>query len=161
MLKLIAAVCTGGGIGNNGTIPWKCKADLKHFHRTTRGHILVMGRVTAESCYLLPDRTIITVSSNPKALGDHVKRNYTEAKHYALGRARQCDVFICGGEGIYYTAINDPDLKEMYITSIMDHHSCDRYFPEIEDDDWETLSVKPLGVGAFLHHYRRRENEDV
>ena len=58
--KLIAAVCKGGGIGKNNTLPWKIKEDLKHFSKVTKGlgnNAIVMGRNTYISLGKnLPDR---------------------------------------------------------------------------------------------------------
>ena len=34
-VKLIVAVCKGGGIGINGNLPWKISDDLKYFSKLT------------------------------------------------------------------------------------------------------------------------------
>jgi dihydrofolate reductase len=37
LVKLIVAVCKGGGIGINGKLPWKISDDLKYFSKLTSG----------------------------------------------------------------------------------------------------------------------------
>ncbi|MHC5212209.1 MAG: dihydrofolate reductase [Planctomycetota bacterium] len=46
---LIVAMTRDGLIGRGLSLPWHWPEDLKHFKRTTRGHVVVMGRVTYES----------------------------------------------------------------------------------------------------------------
>ena len=45
-LALIVAVARNGVIGKDGTLPWHVSEDLKHFKRTTSGHVIIMGRKT-------------------------------------------------------------------------------------------------------------------
>ena len=49
MLSLIAAVTDNGIIGNEGTLIWTIKKDLKHFREKTMGKKMIMGRTTFES----------------------------------------------------------------------------------------------------------------
>ena len=146
MLKMIAAVCTGGGIGYKGGIPWRCKKDMQHFRRTTMGHIVLMGRMTAESCHL-PGRNVLVAQGRD---GYALARNAA----YMLAGSDQ-DIFICGGSMLYNEAIHDPDLDELIITRILDHHRCDRFFPEIDRDIWSIRVTMPLGIGSFIETYRR------
>ena len=65
-LVLIAAVASNGVIGRDNALPWRLKADLAHFKRTTLGYPVVMGRKTWESLGRpLPGRTNVVVSRNP------------------------------------------------------------------------------------------------
>ncbi len=156
MLKLIAAVCHGGGIGVDGSIPWACRKDREYFRMTTLGHILIMGRVTADSCYPLEGRTVITISSNSRARGDLVVGSYPAAKRVAQYSAVEGQhVFVCGGERVYYAAIHDSNLSELHITSIVDHYECDRFFPEIDSERWMVDMVLPLTIGSFVRRYKR------
>jgi dihydrofolate reductase len=46
---LIVAMTRDGLIGRGLALPWHWPEDLRHFKRTTRGHVVVMGRATFES----------------------------------------------------------------------------------------------------------------
>jgi dihydrofolate reductase len=62
-LALIFAVAENGVIGRRGGLPWDYPEDREHFHATTRGHAVIMGRRTwEETGAALPDRTNIVVS---------------------------------------------------------------------------------------------------
>ena len=74
---LIAAVDDAGGIGRGGELPWRLKADMEFFRRTTTGtgggiHAVILGRRTWESLPArfrpLPERRNIVVSRQPKKL---------------------------------------------------------------------------------------------
>jgi dihydrofolate reductase len=45
---MVAAYADNRVIGRDGDMPWHLSEDLKHFRETTRGHTVVMGRVTYE-----------------------------------------------------------------------------------------------------------------
>jgi dihydrofolate reductase len=73
--KMIVALCRGGGIGFEGTLPWpKIDRDLRFFSHMTRSHVfpynsaVVMGRKTWESIPAefkpLPFRDNIVVSAS-------------------------------------------------------------------------------------------------
>ena len=52
--SVIAACEQKGGIGKEGTIPWRCSIDMNYFRNVTQGtnavkNVLVMGRCTFES----------------------------------------------------------------------------------------------------------------
>ena len=51
MLKsmILARSYTDSHIGINGKLPWKLKADLARFKKSTMGHTLIVGRKTYES----------------------------------------------------------------------------------------------------------------
>jgi dihydrofolate reductase len=60
VFKLIAAVCSDGGIGYKGGLPWPhCKADMAHFAKRTTGagnNAVVMGKKTWDSIPARPLR---------------------------------------------------------------------------------------------------------
>lgn len=65
-MKAILACDPLGGIGMNGSLPWKrLDGDMPRFRELTNGHTVVMGRLTWNSLPIkpLPSRTNIVVSS--------------------------------------------------------------------------------------------------
>lgn len=61
-MKAIAAHSLNNVIGKNGTIPWRCSADLRWFKKITLGQTIVVGRTTFEKLPYLPDRNIIVLT---------------------------------------------------------------------------------------------------
>ena len=74
-LAIIVAIGRNGVIGRRGGLPWDLPEDRAHFHATTRGHVVIMGRRTwEETGVALPERTNVVVSS---ALATHDAPNAT------------------------------------------------------------------------------------
>lgn len=61
----IVAVSDNGVIGNNNSIPWRQREDLKHFKKITAGSAMIMGRKTFESLPgVLPNRKHFVLTRN-------------------------------------------------------------------------------------------------
>ncbi len=58
-MKAIIAINNLSYIGLNGTLPWRCSADLKHFKALTLGGNLLVGYNTSLALPPLKDRTVI------------------------------------------------------------------------------------------------------
>jgi dihydrofolate reductase len=73
MTSLIVAASRNEVIGAGGTLPWYLPDDLRRFRRLTRGHAVLVGRLTHEDIVSrlgrpLPGRTSVVLSSaGPKA----------------------------------------------------------------------------------------------
>jgi len=66
-LALIVAMTESGLMGRGQALPWSWPEDLKHFKRTTKDHVVIMGRRTWDSLNSqfggpLPKRTNLVVS---------------------------------------------------------------------------------------------------
>lgn len=112
-VALIVARDLEHNIGLNNDLPWRCKADLKHFRDMTKGKVCIMGRKTFESLPKpLDKRQVIVVSSNPSTelvdqifdLDNHTLANSVETAlgiANALNTNRENEIMICGGASIY------------------------------------------------------------
>lgn len=166
MISIIAAVAKNNVIGKNGEMPWHLPADLRHFHKVTKGKYIVMGRKTYESLAnmlksrglnrqtLKSGRTSIILSRNPdfeppkKALHfesiDEVLKfaengsNYTQKVTECPNKETEKDLFIIGGGKIYEQFMTHAD--KLYITRIYDSPKGDTFFPEIDGRTWELVS---------------------
>ena len=49
ILSAIAATSRNRVIGRDNDLPWHIPADMRYFMRTTRNHVVIMGRKTFES----------------------------------------------------------------------------------------------------------------
>jgi len=115
-LALIVAVARNGVIGKGGALPWHVSEDLKHFKKTTSGHVIIMGRKTHDSIgRALPKRRNIVVTRQPGALFAGCETAHSLAEAIALARTTDDCPFIIGGASLYEEAL--PLATELHLTS--------------------------------------------
>jgi len=136
-ISIIAAVAENNTIGNNNSLIWHLKEDMKYFKEKTSGHHIIMGRKTFESIgggKPLPNRTsiVITHDKNYERDGIIVCHTLDDAIEKCV---EEKEVFIIGGGQIYKEAINVCD--KLYITKIHKHFEGDVKFPEIDENIWK------------------------
>ena len=158
-LALIVAVARNGVIGKGGALPWHVSEDLKHFKKTTSGHVIIMGRKTHDSIgRALPKRRNIVVTRQPGALFAGCEAAHSLAEAIALARTTDDCPFIIGGASLYEEAL--PLATELHLTTIDEDVDGDTYFPEglsefveVESRDGETAGVvfKVLRRKALRH----------
>jgi len=170
-VKIIAAIAANGVIGKDGEIPWRFRADLRHFRNMTLGNVIIMGRKTAASLRApLTGRFNIVVSHHcnhgfkmPLNLTGEaiVMVNFDQALDHARKAAaiRGCDVFVIGGAQIYRLAMERAD--EMLLTLLDSEHDGDAFFPPWSPCDWERVTSYRLaddgGMSGLFVHLRRRD----
>jgi dihydrofolate reductase len=147
--KLIAAMCSNGGIGYKGELPWPhCKADMAHFAKRTTGagnNAVIMGKTTWFSIPVRPlrRRSNLILSSHPKsnpliatATLEHWFTSMPDLFAH-LESANYDEVWIIGGASIYEQfltmhANGDIIIDEMCITTMEGTHECDTFFPHYQ-----------------------------
>lgn len=137
-ISLIVAAADNGVIGNQGSIPWRQKADMQFFRQTTNGHPIIMGRSTFESFKNgpLPNRQniVITRNTNYAAQGAVVVHSIEEALRVAHDTD---EVFIIGGGAIYEQSL--PLATRLYLTRIHAEPEGDTFFT-FDASQWELIS---------------------
>jgi dihydrofolate reductase len=137
---VIAAVDEAGGIGRGGQLPWRLKADMDFFRRTTTGpgggaHAVILGRKTWESLPAayrpLPGRRNLVVTRQPgfRAAGADIAASLDAALIRARAGGGAGEVFVIGGAEIYTAALAHPDCGRILITCVAGRHDCDAFFP--------------------------------
>jgi dihydrofolate reductase len=134
-VAIIVACESHGGIGRKGTIPWHISEDLKRFRVLTKGHVVIMGRLTWESLPHKPleDRVNIVITSQtsiPHA--QHFVKTLALAIDLAADTYPERRIFIIGGEQVYKEAlVHFHNLVDtVYLTWVRDHiPDCDTFFP--------------------------------
>jgi dihydrofolate reductase len=134
---MIAAIAKNGVIGDGARLPWSYPEDMKHFRKTTTGHVVIMGRKTFESIgKALPNRTNLVVSRTmaPRE-GVEVFRTIDDA----LARAREVDTlpYVIGGAEIYRLAMTD--ASRLVLTDIDRAVPGDVFFPPIDPAEWNEI----------------------
>lgn len=137
MIILVAAMGRDRVIGRNGRIPWHLPAEMKHFRRTTRGHVVVMGRKTFESIGgALKNRTNIVVTRDPafQAPGCEVV--------HAIGPllADERELYVIGGAEIYRQFL--PHADRMVLTRIDAAFEGDTFFPAWDEGEWRLVATE-------------------
>ena len=144
VFKLIAAVCSDGGMGYKGQLPWPhCKADMAHFAKRTTGagnNAVIMGKKTWDSIPARPlrNRANLILSSHPP---EQVRTDQSEYWFKTvpdllahLEFAKYDEAWIIGGASIYEQFLamhnrNEIRIDEMCITQMEGTHECDTFFP--------------------------------
>ncbi|MBP2018386.1 dihydrofolate reductase [Symbiobacterium terraclitae] len=138
MIILIAAMDRNRVIGRDGRMPWRLPAEMRHFRRTTMGHVVVMGRRTYESIGgPLKGRTniVLTRDRSFRAPGCEVRHSVAEV----LADPRP--LFVIGGAELYRQFL--PHADEMILTRIDHEFQGDTFFPAWEASEWELVEATP------------------
>jgi len=154
---IIAAVSKNNIIGNHGKTPWYLKEVITHFKKTTSGFPVVMGRKTWESIGKpLPDRTNIILTRNKNYKPDFknivVCESVENAIDYFTGKSLK-KIFFIGGREIFNEVIEDAD--ELIISEMNFEAEGDVYFPRIDKNIWNEISIEKFTDFA-VHYYIRK-----
>ncbi|MBX4215822.1 dihydrofolate reductase [Candidatus Parcubacteria bacterium] len=144
-------------IGHDGSIPWGLSLAFSRFKQLTRGHPIIIGRISFEQWgYAITGSEIIVVSFfKTKYLnGAHkVCSSYYEARDYAIGRSDK--VFVAGGEGLFREALRD--ARTLYLT-IVEHAGVrgDRFFPNYQEN-FRIVDEEPHAEGDYAFKFATLE----
>lgn len=160
-ITLIAAAASNGVIGcDDNTMPFHISEDLKHFRKTTEGHVVVMGRKTFESLNRkpLPNRTNIVLSRQRLQMEEDVSKDYGPTTRLIFTpnfntafidwlRSLDDEIFIIGGGEIYGQTIDIAD--RLIISHIPFPAQGSVKFPEIDLDKWEVTDTQFYREASF------------
>lgn len=141
-ISIIVATDQENGIGKDGRLPWRNKADLRHFSLTTKGNgnnAVIMGRTTWRSLPTSPlaDRTNLVLSTTMQEGGGcRVVRSVEEAITVVEGLGVE-ELWVIGGRQTYkaFEAIGRVD--KYVVTKIDGVHDCDVWYRPNLQDFWE------------------------
>lgn len=136
-VKMILAATEEGGIGLNGSIPWKLPEDKRFFaHVTTRTadpakkNGVIMGHKTWKSLppqhRPLKDRVNIVLSHNYGLTFPFIT-SMEEALKILNAFTEVESIFLIGGSNIYNQALVSGLCDEIYLTEIMEDIDCDTF----------------------------------
>lgn len=135
-LVLVCAMAKNRVIGRDNKIPWDLPEDRKHFVQVTRGHAIIMGRLTWESLGRpLPNRRNIVVTRQ-RELRSLQGAEVAHSLEEALQLARQTDPEprLIGGGQLYAESL--PLATRIELTILDDDYDGDSYFPELDPSAW-------------------------
>ncbi len=153
-------------IGVGGQLPWKLKADLKHFQEITtetsdpaKQNAVIMGRKTWDS---LPERSRplskrlnVVLSRSALVLPEGVLAEASlDAALEELGhRAKIEQAFVIGGGSVYAEAIGHPACRRIYLTEIQTTVAGDTFFPAIPEMFRQVSASETLAEGQLSFRY--------
>lgn len=158
-LSLIVAVGKNREIGKDNKLLWNIPEDLKFFKEKTTGKTIVMGSNTFYSLNrLLPNRHHVVLTKDDYKFPDEVDvfNEFDDLLKY-LDKLNEDEIYIIGGAAIYKLFIDYVD--KMYITEIDQEYDADKFFPEINKEQWnrEVLSNNKYEDISYSHIlYTRR-----
>ncbi|CAG0881030.1 unnamed protein product [Cyprideis torosa] len=163
-LNLIVAMDQNRGIGLAGTLPWTLRKDMALFKRLTsetedpkKKNAVVMGRKT---WFSIPERNrplvgrfnFILSGTMGSVSQDKYPRSYVLYSWEVLLESLQRDtwrrdiekIWVIGGNAVYKKAMESGLVKRIYITNIHKTYSCDVFFPEIPEGQFEKVPVEGI-----------------
>lgn len=142
MLSIIVAIANKNVIGKDNKLIWHLPEDLKRFKNLTTGHTIIMGRKTFESLgRVLPNRKHVVLCNDATLdIKDENVEILPDIKLLDKYINSEEEHFIIGGATIYKLLM--PYANKMYITKINQDFEGDAFFPEINENEWNILSVE-------------------
>lgn len=125
------------GIGKANSLPWNVPNDLKFFKNTTKGHVVLMGRKTAESINYRPlkNRSNYILS---KSLTGKTYQGFNlihdPAEIFNIGKNQK--VFVIGGSELFNIYQHYADV--VYETEIIGDYQCDRFY-KLDSNNYQLL----------------------
>jgi len=156
--SVIVATTPKGGIGKDGTLPWRLPEDMAHFKRVTsaveagsgKSNAVIMGRKTWES---IPEKF--------KPLAGRVNvvltRSVPDPSHYPPGvltadsltagldqlgaREDVADIYVIGGQAAYKEAVEMEQCTRIFLTRVGVEFDCDAFFPAFDANRFKASYV--------------------
>lgn len=128
--------CTHGGvIGKEGKLPWNYPEEFKHFQKTTKNNIIIMGRKTFDEMSkttLLNNRFAIVFTKNQSLLSKKLKNvkfvnSLNEYKLFSQNFTSK--PYMIGGQEIAKLFLNNNMIDKFILTKIHKEYEGDKFFP--------------------------------
>jgi dihydrofolate reductase len=134
-LVLVCAMAKNRVIGRDNKIPWDLPEDRKHFVAVTRGHAIIMGRLTWESLGRpLPNRRNIVVTRQKGATFQGAETANSLAQALELARQTDPEPRLIGGGQLYTESL--PLATRIELTVLDENYDGDSHFPELDPSEW-------------------------
>ena len=145
-MDAIVSVTNDWGIGLDGQLLVRNRADMRHFVDLTMGGTVLMGRKTLESFPGGPLKgrrnVVLTRDESYSPEGVYVVHSVSEALEAVSGDER---VWLIGGESVYRLFL--PLCERVYVTKNDVTLPADAWFPNLDESkEWLVESEEPGGV---------------
>lgn len=149
-MNAIVSVTSDWGIGHQGALLVRNRADMQRFVELTMGGTVLMGRVTFESLPggPLKGRRNVVVTRDQQYAERHEGIECASSPEEALALAATDDpdtVWLIGGERLYRALLGQ--CKRVFVTRNKTTVPADAFFPDLDaDTSWELESIEEGGV---------------
>jgi dihydrofolate reductase len=146
-------------IGKDEKMPWNIPEDLRHFYNKTFNCPVIMGRKTFQSIgKVLPHRLNVVISRDS---GLDISRYpsrfeiFPDISHTLdfIKNNSFLNNYIIGGESIYREFM--PHANFIELTRIHEYYEGDRFFPDINLDEWKLFSSEKHSEFDFELYVRK------
>ena len=140
MINMIWAMDENNLVGKGDRIPWHIKEDLLYYKSKTKGQTVLMGDTTYYSLKgyykdkQLPYGKIYVATIDKSLVIEGVEMVYDIISFLENNKE---DLWVVGGATIYKLSL--PYADRLYISFIKGSHEGDRYFPQINFDNYKLL----------------------
>jgi dihydrofolate reductase len=158
-LHLIVACSENRVIGRDGKLPWRIPEDLRHFHDTTAGQIVVLGRICYETWPQVArdGRRPVVITRNAALERDGVRVASSLEAALAIAESLPGDIMICGGERIYTEALALGERTgrpmRLHLTLIHAEVAGDTFMPEWRHLAWREVSRRESADANFRYTF--------
>lgn len=150
ILSHIVAVSKNRVIGRANNLPWHIPEDLRYFKKTTKGHIIIMGRKTFESIgkRALPGRLNIVISRRQNYEVPPGVALFSKVEEAIAFAKKECkhwgeEIFICGGGEIYQQTLSV--VNKIYLTEVdITISDGEVFYPDVDEREFQLVSDSPM-----------------
>ncbi len=155
VISMVACAARNGVIGKDNALPWKLKADLRHFKAFTLGKAVLMGRTTFASIgdLPLPKRENIILSRSLRAHAGVVVVDSFAGAVAAAAAAGCAELVVCGGAAVY--ALAQPHASRFALTVVDADIDGDTVLPAVDDNWFVDGDVVDIAADADNTHRHR------
>jgi len=161
-LSVVVATTPKGGIGKDGTLPWRVPEDIAFFaklttatgfHPSGKSNAVIIGKRTWESIPAkfrpLPGRINVVLTRAAEEAGFEstyppevlVAGSVAGAVQQLAARQDVGEIFVIGGAAAYKEAIEMPNCARIFLTRIAKDIECDAFFPSFDDTKFRVVHV--------------------
>lgn len=156
-INLIVACSENRVIGRDGRLPWSIPEDMEHFHRTTAGQTVLLGRICYETWprVSLDGRQPVVITSNPSRAqpNTHIAASVDEALEIA--QSLPGEIMVCGGQRIYEEILERAD--RIILTLVHADVPGDTYFPEWRHLNWRETDKRESSDDSYRYTFSTLE----
>ncbi len=153
LIILVAAMTRSRVIAKNNKLPWRIKEEGEHYLGLVKGKTIIVGRRTFELMKKpIPGSHLIVLSgSNSPVKGAEVFKTLDGA----LARSKKYgdDVYVIGGANVFSETIGIAD--KMCLSYIKKNYEGDKFFPEINMDQWMVESREDFPEFEYVVYLRK------
>lgn len=143
-INIMVACSLNRVIGRGGRLPWSIREDWEYFLETTKGGVVILGRVCWEELCAMQevrtDRQYIVISRTKSFNGANISTADSLETALAHGKQMRMPIWICGGQRIYEEAMALADY--LYLTLVDAEVEGDTYFPDWREHFAEVVSQR-------------------